>query len=342
MLDSVQALLDAFPEGVVQLQDGVVQQANAMARYYLPKLALGGSLSQWAVLPRQAPAGTGVFTVGEEAFSYSCTSRNGEQVILFRPAAQTALTQRQLEGSLRQLRTLLGEILAEVGPAAAAPESGVPAAAFGKSFYRLFRLMDNLEYMQDGAGYKPIVMDLAGLCRQVVQRAYPLLREAGIILEYECAQSSLLIAGDPGLLRNMLLELISNAARAAGEGLVLLTVRRAGQRALITVSDNGPLPDLRQMAAMLQPDTESIPLAGQGAGLGLAVARHIVQLHRGAMMTELGQSTPVVLVSLPAGAQDGRVQVNTPRLQTDGGLDPVLTALSDILPAHLFGLEGLD
>ena len=49
-----------------------------------------------------------------------------------------------------------------------------------------------------------------------------------------------------------------------------------------------------------------------------------------------------MLVSLPTGPLNGRSSVRTPAVQRDGGLDPVLMELSDLLPARVFGLEGLD
>ena len=171
----------------------------------------------------------------------------------------------------------------------------------------------------------------------------PLLLEAGTALDYETSLASLLIPGDPELLQHLLLELIANAARAAGEGRVTLTLRRQGERALLSVSHNGPLADARQISALFQEGSgEALPLPGQGAGLGLSIARDIVSLHRGSFLVEWGQSAPSVVLSLPTGPLDGRLSVHTPVFQRNGGLDPVLTQLSDLLPAQLFGLEGLD
>ena len=348
MLDSIKTLLDVFPEGVVQVRDGVVLAANAAARRYLPQLEPGEPLPQWFVLPQSGSAGTGSFKAGCVCYTCGCTNFDGEQVVLFRPLGQSALSEWQLEGALRQLRTLLGEILAEVGPATGTEEGGVPADTFGKSFHRLFRLMENLEYMvRAGKGelsdFRPVTMDLDGLCRHVVERAYPLLQEVGITLDYESTENGLLIPGSPELLQRLLLGLIANAVQAVGAGRVVLTLRRLGGRALITLSDNGPLPDERQLSALLHRGAgEDIPLPGQGAGLGLSIARNIAVLHGGALLMELGASTPRVILSLPTGPLDGRTCVHTRTIQTDGGLDPVLVALSDVLPASVYGMEGLD
>ena len=348
MLDSIRSLLDTFPEGVVQAREGAVLEANAMARHYLPLLVPGAPVPEQLVLPQAGAMGAGTFSAGPARYTYSCTSTGGEELILFRPAPQTALTGRQMDGTLYQLRALLGEILAEVGPATASPQEPVDAGAFAKSFHRLFRLVGNLEYLQeaaegDGLLFRTVTMDLEDLCRQTVAQARPLLQEAGIALELESTGRSLLIPGDPELLRRLLLGLIANAAQAAGEGRITLALRRRGERALTALSDNGPLPDQRRLAALFQEGRgQDLPLPGQGAGLGLTIARHIVALHGGTMLTEWGRSAPSVVISLPTGPLDGRTRVRTPAVPVDGGLDPVLVELSDVLPDALFGMEPMD
>ena len=304
MFDSIQALLDAFPEGAVRFRDGAVLSANAMARHYLPGLTEGAPCPEGIPLPRTGPSGAGVFTFGGTTFTCGCTRQGDEHLLLFRPAPQSALTGRQLEGVLTQLRGLLGEVLAEVGPATGQDGPPVPAAAFSKSFHRLFRLVGNLEYMREASGeegvlFRPVTMDLEGLCRHTAQQAGPLLGEAGVSLYYETALTGLLIPGDPELLQHLLLELLVNAARAAEGGEVVLSLRRQG-------------------------------------------SRDVAALHGGSLVVEWGQSAPSAMVSLPTGPLSGQVSVRSPSLQRDGGLDPVLTQLSDLLPDRVFGLEGLD
>lgn len=345
MPDSIQSLLDIFPESVVQVRGGTVLASNAKARQYLPQLIPGTPLPDFIPLPEEGDSGAGTFTFGGTVYSYSCKSGPEGCVLTFRPSPrEAALKDWQLDGALHQLRALLGEVLAEAG---AVPGEGT-SPEFNKTFHRLFRLMNNLEFMQqadseEGIPFRPVTMDLAGLCRDVIWTAGDLLQESGVLLEYHSREAGLLIPGDPELLRRLLLGLISNAARAVGEGKVTLTLRRSGGWAIVMVSNGGPAPTQRQLAALFQENQgEEPPLPGQGAGLGLSIARHIASLHRGKLLAQGGDRPASVLVSLPTGPLDGRNSVRAPIIQRDGGLDPTLVELSDVLPAAVFGLEGLD
>lgn len=343
MSDSIQSLLDAFPEGVVRIRAGLVLAANEKARQYLPQLTLGEALPVDLRFPGPGETEAGGFMSGGVAYAYSCKAGGEEHILLFRPDARGILEGWQLDGALRQLRELLGDVLAEVSTAA---PNGKTSASFNKTFHRLFRLIENLEFTQQmaeegGVPFRPATVDLDSLCRETVRLAGDLLREAGVALKYTCEARQALVSGDAQLLKKMLLGLISNAARTAEE--VAVTLRRQGEQVRVVVSGSGPIPDERQLNAFLQSRPDGgIPLAGQGAGLGLSIARHIVQLHGGTMQSSGGNSVPRVAISLPVGTQGGRVTVRTPLVQRDGGLDPVLVELSDVLPAAVFGLEGLD
>ena len=343
MLESIQSLLDALPEGVVQVRGGLVTSCSERARQYLPRLAAGEPVPDELALSEEDGGGTGAFSRGKETYSYTYSAAGGELLVLIRPASESTLSGAQLEGLACQLRTLLGDILAEVGPATAEEGGPVPAAAFGKTFHRLFRLLDNLELLQETIPFRPATMDLAGLCRHVEALAAPLLKEAGVLLEYRSRESGLLIPGDPALLQKLLLGLIANGARASEGGNVVLSLRRQGARAVLTVSHSGPPADEPHLNALLRPGVGGeLPLPGQGAGLGLSAARRIAALHGGSLLMEWGRSAPGAVVSLPTGPLDGKATVRTPELQRGGGLDPVLMELSDLLPARVFGLEGLD
>ena len=215
MLESIQSLVEALPEGVVQIRGGLVCSCSERARQYLPQLAAGRPVPDELALSEEDGGGAGAFSRGEETYSYTYSAAGKELLVLIRPDFEHALSGPQLEGLAYQLRTLLGDILAEVGPATAEEGGPVPAAAFGKTFHRLFRLLDNLELLQETVPFRPVTMDLAGLCRHVEALAAPLLKEAGVRLEYRSRESGLLIPGDPALLQKLLLGLIANAAQAS-------------------------------------------------------------------------------------------------------------------------------
>ena len=339
MSDSIQSLLDAFPEGVVRMRAGLVLAANEKARQYLPRLTPGEALPVDLCFPAPGETAAGEFVFDGVPYDYRCKSGGEEQILLFRPDDRIWLEGWQLDGVLRQLR----ELLAEAGSAF---HDGETSATFNKAFHRLFRLMGNLEFMRQaaeegGVSFRPTTVDLDGLCTETLGLAGDLLRDAGVALEYTCQAKRSLIPGDAQLLKKMLLGLISNAAREVEKVTVIL--RRREEQMWIVVSGSGLTTDERQLNAFLQSRPDGgIPLARQGAGLGLSIIEHIVRLHGGTMQRSGGKGGPRTVISLPAGTYEGRTSVRTPPVQWDGGLDPVLVELSDVLPVSVFGLEGLD
>ena len=222
MFDSMQPVFDIFPEPMVCLSRGTVTGVNAAARYYLPQLEAGSPVPDFLEMACTVPAGAGSFTQGPNSYTFSAAPVAGEQLVLFRPAPQRLLTQCQMDSVLRHLRELLGELIGAPRVWEEDGQAALPLSSFSQSFHRMFRLVNNLSYMQQAAEgsveFHPLTTDLSGLCRHLVSDAYDLLHRAGVTLDYECPERSLLIPGDPELIQRMLLELISNAARAVGEG----------------------------------------------------------------------------------------------------------------------------
>ena len=104
MLDSIQSLLDSFPESVVQVRGGTVLASNEKARQYLPQLTPGAPLPACIALPEQGESGTGSFVVDDTVYSYSCKSGPEGCVLSFRPSPrEAALKEWQLDGDRKSV-----------------------------------------------------------------------------------------------------------------------------------------------------------------------------------------------------------------------------------------------
>lgn len=117
---------------------------------------------------------------------------------------------------------------------------------------------------------------LHDLLSEIVTTFAPLAREKGISLRLGSGDA--IVETDPGLLRSIVHNLISNAVRYTREGGVVLGVRRRGSQARIDVIDSGPgIPEDKQGAIFRE--FERLPNAGDGGiGLGLAIVERTARL----------------------------------------------------------------
>ena len=161
---------------------------------------------------------------------------------------------------------------------------------------------------------------------------------------FRSSTEGLLIPGDAALLSRMLLGLLSNAAKAAPSGTVLLTLRRWGDRAVLTCTNSGSTPDDGQLSALLEgASPHLLPEPGEGAGMGLPIIRHIVALHGGTLLLERREPGGLAAtVSLPTGPLSMDLTLSTPAPERSGGLSPLLVELSDVLPSSLYQPEDIE
>ena len=249
------------------------------------------------------------------------------------------MNRAQMKGTLRQARQILGQLLLDLGEEQ--PDPGRVA----RGVYRMARLLENAQTVDSGeeSVFTPAALDLAGLCRAVVQQADELLSQVGVAVEIRQMPASLILSGDETLLQRMVLELLANAAAAAGRGRVVLSLQQHAGRAVLSVTDSGHGPGGQDYLRLLRPEQELLPRPGAGAGLGLDMVRQVARLHGGAVLVTPDASgrALVVGVSLPMGAVDGHAGVSAP-VERGGGLSPVLLGLAEVLPSHLYSREDLE
>jgi signal transduction histidine kinase len=147
-------------------------------------------------------------------------------------------------------------------------------------------------------------VDLQAVLWNIVNKLTPQARASQVELHAEIPPL-LTVEGDENRLTQVFTNLVDNALKFTSQGgKVTLTARVVGDSAEIRVMDTGPgissqdLPHIFER--FYQADKSRQGGQGHGVGLGLAIAREIVQAHRGTIRAESspGQGATFV-VSLP-------------------------------------------
>jgi len=127
--------------------------------------------------------------------------------------------------------------------------------------------------------------------------------EAGRTLETD-VPGGVMIRGDEAMLQQLAVILLSNALKYSGAGgLIRLSLAQRGRGAVITVYNTGPgiAPEnLEKIFDRFYREDLSHSSAVAGNGLGLAIARNIVEAHKGHIRAESEQgSSATFIVTLP-------------------------------------------
>jgi signal transduction histidine kinase len=174
-------------------------------------------------------------------------------------------------------------------------EAVVRAAALEETLQRVLRL-----YESTSDTLRPL--DLAAEVGVAVTPRRRDFGDADVELDLQPAR----IAGHVGQLGRVALDLVTNAARAmGGKGTITVRVFARDGRAILSVEDTGPgvLPDLREK--VFERGFTTKPGGESGTGLGLTIARTIVERHAGRIAVRSGSTGGATFdVTLPLLADD--------------------------------------
>jgi hypothetical protein len=196
-----------------------------------------------------------------------------------RDDAERVRLYEEMLGELRRVNTILQRLL----------ESGRPAP---------LRLID---------------VDPALLVRETVELLQPALRRRGVRLEAEAAEGLPGVRLDPAKMRQVLVNLIHNAAEAMRDG-GRVTVKASrypqGGGVVLAVADEGQGIAAEDMERVFQPFYTT---KFTGTGLGLAISKSLVELHGGRIEVDsrpgVGTTMYVFLPgAAPSGAPDGAAE----------------------------------
>lgn len=342
------ALFAHFPEPVFYLQSGRIQYSNEAAQTLEPGWTVGADIPD--VLTFE-PDEEGIFScalAGQE-FQATATHVDGGVLLVLRRPVQVP-SGAVLNALPIQLRELINNIqtaaqmLAPVVEESGGEDARLHLAVLHQSFYRLLRLTRHLELAEragreDFSGMEKQAIDLAELCRTTSYEAAKLAEQTGVTFREDVPQGVIPCMGDQELLEIMLLELISNALKAAGRGGEAgVHLATNGSRAQITVWDNGPGMSQADLTAMMDGTSpDSLPKPGTGLRLGLPIARYAAAAHGGAILLESRESRGLrVTASLPLQKPRLHTPYGMPHPSAEEGFPLSLTLLSDALPWQAF------
>lgn len=168
---------------------------------------------------------------------------------------------------------------------------------------------DILDLSQIEAERLPLVKDRADLGNEVIQPAVeivrPLAERKGLALTLQQVGDLPFVLADKVRLRQVVLNLLTNAVRFADRGEIVVRTERQADRVLVSVRDSGLGIDPEQLPKLFQEFTQAQATERReagGTGLGLAISKQLVELHGGQIWVESARgigSTFFFTVPLP-------------------------------------------
>ena len=186
-------------------------------------------------------------------------------------------------------------------------------ATMSRQVTQLVRLVDDLLELSRVSGgrlrLRKTRVPLRDVMRDAVASVRPLIERQRHVLEVKLPEDPIELEADSARLTQVFANLLNNAARYTPEGgRITIEAAHEGQEAVVTVSDNGigiPAPAMARIFEMFYQGEEGRPNRGGGLGIGLTLARSLIEMHGGTITAASGGSDrgSQFTVRLPAAEQ---------------------------------------
>lgn len=223
--------------------------------------------------------------------------------LALRPVERAWTSQRQfVADASHELKTPITVILANTDMVLGHPDDTVAQQKKWLGYIReealgMKGLVEDLLFLakgdtrQDALPTTPVCLSL--LAREAVLSFEPVAFEAGVTLAEE-VEPELWVKGDEGQLRRLVMILLDNAVKYAGEnGAVTLTLTSAGDKAVLRVHNTGaPIPPehLEHIFERFYRADAARDRDRGGYGLGLAIAKSIADAHTAKLTAASGET----------------------------------------------------
>jgi CheY-like chemotaxis protein len=161
-------------------------------------------------------------------------------------------------------------------------------------------------------------IDAAEVIDDSIAGLKPLFRDRAVDLQTSFARGELFVDVDRTRLEQILVNLLTNAAKyTPRDGTVWLAASRKNSEVVFSIRDNGvgiPPETLGEMFELFAQGPRSIARSEGGLGLGLTIARTLVELHGGTIAAKSGGegNGAEFIVRLPAAELHGEAGNNAP------------------------------
>ena len=353
------SLLDASSQPLLLFRARALAGHNQAAGRLLPGLTPGASAE--SLLPPEVLEALDLLgpnsqyarlltaTIAGEERELRITPWQGMTLLEIAPAlAQSqALLASVSQGLLSPLSGLMAvtpELLRQL-PEPMDPEVQDLAAQVSRSTYALFRTANHLRMCSDigNLSVSPQTGNLSSWLREQFDLMFPLAEAARRTLELQLPKRDYVCRFDPEKLGLALLNLVSNALKFTGPGghILLQLKKSASNRVCLLVRDDGCGVPADQLGMLFhRADTlRQLPDPRWGVGLGLPLARAIMQQHGGSLVVEsqVGAGTTVYLsLRYTTHASVHSIRSGIHRPTPYGGFSPALVELSDALPGKIY------
>ncbi len=166
-----------------------------------------------------------------------------------------------------------------------------------REFSRINHFLEDLRNLTHEMPFLPQMFNLSALIMEVRESFSSVAQDQGVSLELALPAEQVKVWGDPNLLRRVVENLLSNAFQAMGNkrGRIGIQFSLApAQGVILKVWDEGPGIPPERLQGLFE---EFATTKRKGLGLGLAITKKILDLHKGSIKveSEVGKGTCFIL-----------------------------------------------
>jgi signal transduction histidine kinase len=198
-----------------------------------------------------------------------------------------AMLAHELRNPLAPLRNALS--IMTMGEEPLPPRAAWSHSVMDRQLAQLTRLVDDLldvsRITRGKLRLRPETMDIERAVHDAIEAARPLFDERKQHFETDLSPQPLLMNGDIARVTQVIVNLLTNAAKYTPEGgRIVLSTRAEGGSGVVRVRDNGigiAPENIEHIFDLFAQGERALDRAAGGLGIGLTLARRIVDMHGG-------------------------------------------------------------